>query len=121
MAGKSVLIVDDSLIITEHLRVMLSGLNKVGSIECAGDYPIALQLLVNMSFDLVLLDINLRGKNGIDLLRHIKANYPQTIVIMLTNRATPYYRDICQRLGAEYFMDKSSEFEDLLTIISSLP
>jgi DNA-binding NarL/FixJ family response regulator len=120
MAGKSILIVDDSQIITERLQTMLEGLNNIGSIECAGDYPLAIQLLMNASFDIVLLDINLPGGNGIDLLRHIKAAHPQSNVIMFTNQAGRYYRDICIKLGADYFMDKSTEFEDTPLIVSSL-
>jgi DNA-binding NarL/FixJ family response regulator len=120
MAEKSILLVDDSQLITERLQTMLKGLNKISSIGCAGDYPEAIQLLTHTAFDIVLLDINLPGKSGIDLLRHIKASYPQTIVIMLTNRSEAYYRDICIKLGADYFMDKSTEFEDVPLIVSSL-
>ena|ERR1700744_3000123 len=120
MAEKSILIVDDSLIITERLQTMLRGLDNIGAIACAGDYSLALQLLMDGRFDIVLLDINLPGKSGIDLLRHIKGIYPQTIVIMLTNQSGRYYRDICKRWGADYFMDKSTEFEDVPVIISSL-
>jgi DNA-binding NarL/FixJ family response regulator len=120
MAGKSILIVDDSLIITERLQTMLKGLDNTGAVESAGDYPQAVQWLMNARFDIVLLDINLPGKSGIELLRHIKAGYPQTIVIMLTNQSGRYYREICSRLGADYFMDKSTEFEAVPDIISSL-
>jgi DNA-binding NarL/FixJ family response regulator len=120
MAAKSILIVDDSLIITERLQVLLRGLDNIGSIECARDYSLALQLLTATSFDIVLLDINLPGKSGIELLRHIKATCARTIVIMLSNQSGRFYRDICNRLGADYFVDKSAEFEDVPVIISSL-
>lgn len=120
MAGKSLLLVDDSPLITERLQTMLRGLKSIRSIDCARDYPEASQLLMNTPFDIVLLDINLPGKSGIDLLQHIKANYPKIIVIMLTNRSEAYYRAICKKWGADYFMDKSSEFEEVPLILSSL-
>jgi DNA-binding NarL/FixJ family response regulator len=120
MAGKTIVIVDDSLLITERLQAMLRELENIGSVECTGDYPSALQLLVKMSPDIVLLDINLPGRSGLDLLRHIKTNYPASIVIMLTNQSGDFYRNICKKLGADYFIDKSKEFEDIPVIVSSL-
>jgi DNA-binding NarL/FixJ family response regulator len=120
MAGKSILIVDDSLIITERLQMMLRELNNTGAVESAGDYPLAVQSLKHAPFDIVCLDINLPGKSGIELLRHVKTAYPRIIVIMLTNRSSDYYRTICKRLGADYFMDKSIEFDNVPLLISSL-
>jgi DNA-binding NarL/FixJ family response regulator len=120
MAGKTILIVDDSPLITERLQAMLKELQNIGSVECAGDYSSTLQLLVKMSADIVMLDINLPDRSGLDLLRHIKTNYPASIVIMLTNQSGDFYRNICKKLGADYFIDKSGEFEDLPFIVSSL-
>jgi CheY-like chemotaxis protein len=120
MAGKSILIVDDSLIITERLQMMLRGLNNIGAVETAGDYPLAVQRLREMPFDIVCLDINLPGKSGIDLLRYVKAAYPLIVVIMLTNQSGDYYRAICERFGADYFMDKSTEFDAVPFVVSSL-
>jgi CheY-like chemotaxis protein len=120
MAGKSILIVDDSPIIADRLLAMIRELHHIGSIERARDYSMALELLKNGSFDIVLLDISLPGKSGIELLRHIKASHPHSIIMMLTNQSDGYYRDICKRLGADYFMDKFNEFEDVPLLISSL-
>ena len=118
MAGKTILIIDDSLLITERIQVMLNGWEKIGTVERAGDYPAALQLLTTVPPDIVLLDINLPGRSGLDLLRHIKGNYPSIRVIMLTNQSGDFYRNICKKLGADYFIDKSKEFEDLPVIVS---
>jgi two-component system chemotaxis response regulator CheY len=120
MAGKTILIVDDSPLITERMQAMLRELDHIGSVECTGDYPSALQLLVKISPDIVLLDINLPGRSGLDLLRHIKSNYPSTVVIMLTNQSGDFYQNICKKLGADYFIDKSKDFEDIPLIVSAL-
>ena len=119
MRGKSILIVDDSPLITDRLQIMLNSMENISFVNTAGDYPSALHRLTESLTDIVLLDINLPGRSGIDLLRHIKANYPHTIVIMLSNQAGEYYRTICKRLGAEYFIDKSREFEQVPTVIAS--
>ena len=120
MAGKTILIVDDSLLITERLQAMLTGVENIGSVGCAGDYPSALQLLMTAPPDIVLLDINLPGRSGLELLRHIKSNYPFIMVVMLTNQSGDFYRNICKKLGADFFIDKSKEFEDVPVIVSSL-
>jgi len=120
MAGKRILVVDDSQLITDRLQAMLGELENIGTIECAGDYPSALQLLMTTLPDIVLLDINLRGRSGLDLLRYIKSNYSSITVIMLTNQSGYFYQNICKKLGADFFIDKSKEFEDLPVIVSSL-
>jgi CheY-like chemotaxis protein len=120
MAGKTILIVDDSPLITERLQAMLRELENIGSVEWAGDYPSALEQLMTRHPDVVLLDINLPGISGLDLLRHIKGNYPSIGVVMLTNQAGDFYRNICKKLGADYFIDKSKEFEEVPIIVSSL-
>jgi DNA-binding NarL/FixJ family response regulator len=120
MAGKTILIVDDSLLITERLQATLRELKNIDSVQSAGDYPSALQLFMTKTPDIVLLDINLPGRSGRDLLRHIKSNYPAIIVIILTNQSGDFYRNICKKFGADYFIDKSNDFEDLPFIVSSL-
>ena len=116
---KSILIVDDSPIIVERLQNMLKSVENTGPVRQAGDYSSAVIQLIENQPDIVLLDINLPGRNGIVLLQHIKKTYPSIIVVMISNQADDYYRKICQRLGASYFVDKSSEIEQLPAIISS--
>jgi DNA-binding NarL/FixJ family response regulator len=120
MAGKALLIVEDSPLITERLNAMLKDLNNVGSLEFASECSSALRHLAESVPDIVVLDINLPGCSGLYLLRHIKSHHPGTIVIMLTNQVDSYYRKKCKELGADYFMDKSIEFHKVPGIISSL-
>lgn len=120
MHGKSILIVDDSTLIRTRLRAMLICLEKVGPVDSAADYSSALTLIDEKTPDIALLDINLAGRNGIDLLRHIKTHYPRTIVLMLTNQASDHYRAVCQKWGADYFLDKSKDFEQIPALISSI-
>ncbi|HTI91611.1 MAG TPA: response regulator [Puia sp.] len=111
---------DDSTIIVDRLHNMLRVLENAGTIRQAGDYSTATTLLTESQPDLVLLDINLPGRSGIALLQYIKSVYPSILVIMITNQADDYYRKICHRLGADHFVDKSRDFEQIPSIISSL-
>ena len=119
--SKTVLIIDDSPIITARLRQMLESLYTTWVILSADNYAKALPLLQVYSPDLVLLDINLPDINGIEALQHIKKEYPSVIVIMMTIQAGPLYRNRCMALGADFFIDKSTEFVLIPQIINSLP
>jgi CheY-like chemotaxis protein len=120
MRGKSILIVDDSILIIDRLQTMLTELNDPGPIRYAVDYPSALQLIKDFLPDIVLLDINIPGGSGLGILNYIKTHYPTIVVIMVTNQGGDYYRNVCRKLGADYFVDKSSEFERVPAIISSI-
>lgn len=117
---KIVLIVDDSPIIIERLKIMLADLENVRTILHAGTYSKALSILAESNLDIAILDINLPDKSGIELLRYIKKNHSEITVIMVSNQAGDYYRNLCKLNGAEYFIDKSSEFERVPGIILSL-
>jgi DNA-binding NarL/FixJ family response regulator len=120
MARKTILIVEDSPIITVRLLAMLNGLENIGPVEHAGDCSSAMRYLTLSVPDIVLLDISLPGGSGLDLLRYIKGHLPGTAVIMLTNQVDSYYRRKCKELGAAHFIDKSREFLKVPDIISSL-
>jgi DNA-binding NarL/FixJ family response regulator len=120
-AGKKIILfVDDSPIIIERLKIMLEDLPNIRTILHADTYAKALPILTNRNPDIVILDINLPDKSGIELLRYIKKNLTEITVIMLSNHTGDYYRNLCKLIGAEYFVDKSSEFERVPGIILSL-
>lgn len=116
----NILIVDDSEIIADRLVLLLNEKKTIRNIYRASGYGSALDLLSTASVNLAILDINLGGKSGIELLEWIKAEHPDIIVIMFTNNAFPYYRNLCKDAGAEYFLDKSTDFEMITDIIGSI-
>ncbi|HTI91610.1 MAG TPA: response regulator transcription factor [Puia sp.] len=121
MAGiKTILIIDDSPIITSRLRYLLESLSDTGLILHADNYAKALPLLQGYSPDIVLLDIHLPDINGIEALQYIKKEFSPIIVIMMSNQAWPIYRSRCKALGANFFIDKSTEFSLIPQIITSL-
>lgn len=120
MSTKSILIVDDSPIIVDRLRHLIKRSGSEGPVRNADDYSSALAMLAENRPDIVLLDINLAGGSGIGLLQYIKKVYPTIIVIMFTNQSGDYYRKICMQLGADYFIDKSGDNNQIPAIIASL-
>lgn len=119
MNEKQLLIVDDSNVIVSRLKGLLQGLPGLPPIVEAHSYAETLQQLTTTPPDIVLLDINLPDRNGIELLRHIRRHHPAVIVIMISNQGGMFYRDLCLRLGAAHYVDKSTEFELIPTLISS--
>jgi len=116
---KTILIVDDSPMIVQRITEMLEELGNPGVIAKAGSYSEAIQFINNNHPDILLLDINLPDKSGIEILRIRKEKDPSVKVIMITNQANEYYKKLCFRLGADYFIDKSKEFEKIAGIIAA--
>ena len=118
MREKQLLIVDDTPLIVSHLRTMLEGVPGLGPILFAGTYTGAIAILQCEDPGIILLDINLPDRNGIDLLRYIKHYHASAIVIMCSNQSSLFYRNLCARIGAAYFIDKSTEFEHIPEVIT---
>ena len=90
------------------------------SFKTAGSYEEATVLINELNPKIALLDINLPGKSGIDILNYIKEKKADCRVIMITNHAFDSYRKKCIELGAEHFLDKSSDFEKIPTILGEM-
>lgn len=112
-----ILIVDSSLMIVDRLYGLLTELGSFNTVSKAYNYGDALDKLSTERFDIVLLDTQLQGKSGFELLSFIKGNFPETKTIMLTNQTSTFYRNKGERIGTDHFIDKSSEFEKVVEII----
>jgi CheY-like chemotaxis protein len=116
----NILIVDDSITILTRMKEILSEILCVNAVDIATNGIEALEFLCIQKPELILLDINMPKKNGIELLKEVKQLYPQIKVMMVTNQSVDYYKPICMELGAEYFIDKSTEFELIPDIIEAI-
>jgi DNA-binding NarL/FixJ family response regulator len=120
-ASKNLLIIDSSVFIIERLVDMLKNVKSIEKIFTATDYNTALEVLNTENAGVVLLDIQLPDKNGIDLLKYIVHNFSQTKVIVLSNLVSDYYQNLCKKEGAYYFIDKSKDFDKIPEVILSIP
>ena len=117
---KRVLIVDDSEKIRERVVTLLSEEDQIRIVGQAGNGFDAMDAMQRLRPDTVVLDIRLPDKSGIELLKEIKAQYPSVKVIMLTNFDNVQYRRECRQLGADYFLNKTLEFEMIIDTILGL-
>jgi DNA-binding NarL/FixJ family response regulator len=115
----TVLIVDDNMNFVDRMIGLLDEAKSIENIIVASDYDEARKVLSHEEPDIALLDINLPGKNGIELLKLIRASNKPCEVIMITNHADDYYRQQCFDLGAKHFLDKSNDFAQVPGIIKN--
>jgi DNA-binding NarL/FixJ family response regulator len=114
---RRIFIVEDSPIIRGRIIAMLSPL-KMEIIGTSDEFNDALASIRETQPDTVILDIRIKNGSGIDLLKIIKEEHPETRVIMLTNFPYPAYMKKCMDLGADYFFDKSNDFEKIVYVLS---
>ena len=106
-----ILVVDSSPLVAPRVKDLLSDRKEMILIGQARNSEEALNALQSVDFNFILLDLPF--KDAINLLKVIKQKFPKVKVVMFTNHIETAYRTICMQLGADYFIDKSSEFKIL--------
>ena len=113
-----VLIVDDSQLIVDKIIELLENCTVIGKIISCLSYSTAIELIEKEHPDVALLDINLPDKSGIDILSYIRQKNDSMKIIMFTNNVSDLHKDLCYKIGANHFIDKSWEFDKLSELIS---
>lgn len=114
-----VLIVDDSRIFRKILRTVFeeNGHQIIGE---AGNGAEALELLKEINPDLITLDITLPVMDGIEALKHIKEDYPDPKVVMVSAAGQKTKIIEALKLGADDFIQKPFEPESIALVIKKL-
>lgn len=115
-------LVEDSPVIRESLIAALEELGPVEVVGTAEDEACAVQWLTQPGnqFDLVIIDIFLKGGSGLGVLRAANALAPRRNMVVLSNYATPDMRRKCLEMGADRVFDKSNEIEALVLYCARL-
>ncbi len=90
------------------------------TVESAGDGPTGLARAMNESFDLVLLDVMLPGKNGFEVCRELRQHGKDVAILMLTAKSQLTDRVVGLKLGADDYLVKPFEPPELLARIEAL-
>ncbi|MFC2041103.1 ATP-binding protein [Chloroflexota bacterium] len=107
-----ILVVDDEEVIRRLLYQKLSG--EGYQCQQAGNAEQALEKLRNDVFSLVILDIKMPGKTGLELLPEIKAGYPDTVIIMATATTDIGTATQCMKQGAYDYITKPFDLDDVI-------
>ena len=118
MKGASILIVEDDEAIATGLSInlKLEGYHP----DTIHDGADALSLLDEHAFDLVLLDISLPRKNGLDLLRELRHRGDVTPVVVLSAREGEYDKVAALRLGADDYVTKPFALAELMARVDAV-
>ena len=109
-----ILICDDHQIVRDGIKQILLQLEGLPLIREAGSGDEAMSLMGIDSYDMVLLDISLPDKSGLDVLQTIKAKWPLTNVLMLSMHPQAQYAFRSLKLGASGYLTKDAASEELL-------
>jgi two-component system, NarL family, invasion response regulator UvrY len=115
-----ILIVDDHAILRTGLRKILEDELVGADIGEAGDADEALERLRTGTWDVVVLDISMPGRSGLDVLPEIRSVHPEAKVIVLSSFGDPQFAVRSLREGASAFLTKERAARELIDAIRTV-
>jgi DNA-binding NarL/FixJ family response regulator len=115
-----VLVADNSALVRERLVALVSELETIELVDQAGSAGETLGCVDRHRPDVVILDSRMIVCNGLHLLKEIKASATAPVVIVLSTDPYPQYREMCKQLGADFFLDKDTEFDRVNKVLGTL-
>lgn len=115
-----ILIADDHAVVRRGLREILSDAFPAADFYEAGNGDEVLSQLGKSSISMLVLDINMPGRSGLDVLRDVKHTYPRLPVIILSYHPEDQYAVRCLRAGAAAYINKDSAPEELAIAIEKI-
>lgn len=112
-----VFLVEDSLAIRARLAATIRGVTGAELVGEAGTVGAAIDGIRSTHPSALILDLQLEDGSGLDVLKAVHPASPELHVAVLTNYATDQHRRACMDAGAEYFLDKSSDFPRIREIV----
>ena len=111
------LIVDDHTIFRAGLTRLVSDEADIRVVGEVADGASALTAIRRRHYDVVVLDINMAGRNGLDTLTTIRAEQPELPIVMLSMYAAEQYAMLALRAGANAYLSKDAEPQEFLDAI----
>ena len=117
-----VFLVEDSEVIRERLTESISSLPNVDVVGHADTEAHAITAVGHTPCDVLVLDLQLRTGHGFNVLKAVRSRPygSQLIVIVLTNFTSSQYRNRCMEMGADYFFDKSREYDRVCDVLEDM-
>jgi DNA-binding NarL/FixJ family response regulator len=115
-----VFIADDSGAVVKRLTDLLEEVPGAQLLGQASNVPETVQAVQKLRPDVLILDLQMPGGTGLDVLHAIRMDNPHLYVLICTNYPYSQVRDECFTAGANFFLDKSAEFEKIPAILREL-
>ncbi len=108
---KKLLIIDDNELIVNSLTRHYS---KKG-FSCRGltNSEKAFQLLLEEPFDVIITDIHMNPVNGLEIIRYVRAHWPDTLLVGMSAYCDRNYREHARDLGADFFFEKPFKLDEM--------
>jgi two-component system response regulator DevR len=106
-----VFLVEDTIPIRQRMAARFGAIDGVEIVGEAEESGAALIGIDTTRADVVVLDLRLTGGTGMELLHSLEHSTSRVITIVLTNHSSAGFRQACLAAGAQYFFDKTSEFD----------
>jgi DNA-binding NarL/FixJ family response regulator len=115
-----ILICDDHKIVRDGLKQILAQCNEALLIDEASNGSEVVELFNKATYELLLLDISLPDKSGLDVLREVKEKWPKTHVLMLSMHPQEQYAIRALTFGASGYLTKDAAAEELLLAVKEI-
>ncbi len=112
-----VLVADDHPIVREGLRQILSDTDDILVVDEADSGQAVLNFTSRKNYDVILLDISMPGRDGLEVLRELKQQKPKLPILILSMYPEEHYAVRVLRGGASGYLTKSSAPDELITAI----
>jgi two-component system response regulator NreC len=117
---RRIVLVEDHTVVREGLRMLLASHHDLEVVGEAGDGREAVQCVENLRPDLVLMDLSMPGKDGMEATREIKRRFPETKILALTVHDSEEYVLVALKAGADGYILKKATHAELVMAIRSV-
>lgn len=114
------LVVDDHAVVRKGVAKILSDEADIEVVGEAADYPEIRRRLKEVACDVLVLDVQLPGKNGLEIARALKDELPRLAILMLSSYPEDQYAVRALRAGARGYLNKSAAPERLVEAVRAL-
>jgi DNA-binding NarL/FixJ family response regulator len=117
---RRIVLVEDHTVVREGLRMLLASHPDLEVVGEAGDGRKAVQCVENLKPDLVLMDLSMPEKDGMEATREIKRRFPETKILALTVHDSEEYVLVALKAGADGYILKKATHAELVMAIRSV-
>jgi len=115
-----VLVADDHALVRDGLRHILQGASGFEVVGEANDSPSTVALIRERAADVLVLDLSMPGRNGVELIKQIKEEKPTLRILVLTMHAEQQYAVRAFKAGASGYLTKESASAELVAAVTKV-
>jgi len=115
----NIIIIDKSGLSSVRLGNIITSIGNVENIVQILDVKNILDIVEKTNPDVIIWDLNINGQVCFELMKKVLKLMPSVCIIALTSYSIEQYRKKCREIGVRHCLDKTTEFENIIDIISS--